>query len=202
MPPRKSPPMPSSNALPPSSAQQSSPTPRHNTSASNPKRVGYKYRLQPDWTSPPSPSSGCHHYVFYAAGWAGNPAPAPPPFGHRARPQHVDDADLEARYAPDWFDGFVDWTERADRAVYEAKLVQKQRGVRGTVGSGIASGSGPFADDGERVLWAVEGLLLACWLCLQPDVEAVEYRPAADAWTLDKGNVGDVAQRFLTALRV
>jgi len=45
-----------------------------------------------------------------------------------------------------------------------------------------------FDDEGQRLLWLVEGLLLACWLSLQEDVKAVEYQPTGgEVFVLEGG---------------
>jgi len=49
-----------------------------------------------------------------------------------------------------------------------------------------------FDDEGQRLLWLVEGLLLACWLSLQEDVKAVEYQPTGgEVFVLEGGRGGD-----------
>lgn len=50
----------------------------------------------------------------------------------------------------------------------------------------------PFA------LWEVEGLLIACWLVLQDDVEQVKYEPATGTYSIKKDNLGDILRQFLT----
>lgn len=129
----------------------------------------FKYLLAPSLHDPGA------SYLWYVGGWPGNPAPpAPPrqlppaPPSNAPRPRHrrertaappppphpVPEDALATRYHPSWFNGYLDWAERLE-----------------------ASGSFVHMDEGERVLWTVEGLLLACWLSLQADVAGVEYWP-------------------------
>lgn len=137
----------------------------------------FKYLLAPSLHDPGA------SYLWYVGGWPGNPPPpppAPPPPPERelpplpshhpaaARPHHrrrrrtrselpphpVPEDTLATRYHASWFNGYLDWAERLE-----------------------GSGSFVHMDEGERVLWTVEGLLLACWLSLQGDVAGVEYRP-------------------------
>lgn len=141
----------------------------------------FKYLLAPSLHDP-----GASYLWYVGGGWPGNPAPAPPPAapdsspperqlprtppppnsssrrrgrsrtGDLPPPHPVPEATLATRYHPSWFHGYLDWAER------------------------LEASSGSFAaqmDEGERVLWTVEGLLLACWLSLQGDVAGVEYRP-------------------------
>lgn len=127
----------------------------------------FKYLLAPSLSDPGA------SYLWYIGGWPGNPAPPapseqppPPPTNtsRRSRRRHTADAPppphpvpedtLATRYHASWFNGYLDWAERLEGA-----------------------GSFVHMDEGERVLWTVEGLLLACWLSLQGDVAGVEYRP-------------------------
>jgi hypothetical protein len=132
---------------------------------------GYKYRLYPD-------KHGASH-VWYAPGWPGNPYPSA---------KRVREVDLEMRYPGEWFDAYLDWAERLEEAM--------QR--RGKGWDGIKGKREPlFVDEGERMLWVVEGLLLACWLSLQGDVGAVEYQPAGEVFVVERGTLGRVLRRVL-----
>ncbi|KAK1834029.1 hypothetical protein QBC39DRAFT_380262 [Podospora conica] len=139
-----------------------------------------KYLLAPSLHDPGA------SYLWYAGGWPGNPAPAPPPdptqpTSRRRRhtrtpppPHPVPEETLSTLYHPAWFDGYLDWAERLERAVLRQQQ-QQDHDPNGLPSS--SSTCSPFLDEGERVLWTVEGLLLASWLSLQPDVAGVEYRP-------------------------
>ncbi|KAK0737932.1 hypothetical protein B0T18DRAFT_432838 [Schizothecium vesticola] len=163
------PPPPSSFFSQPPPQTQPQPKPRQRPPPPPPPPAQqFKYLLAPSLHDPGA------SYLWYAGGWPGNPVPPPPPHlppappsnpGSRRRIRHtaggpsppphpVPEATLATRYHPSWFDGYLDWAERLE-------------------------GSGSFGqmDEGERVLWTVEGLLLACWLSLQGDVAGVEYRP-------------------------
>ncbi|KAK4443900.1 hypothetical protein QBC34DRAFT_498729 [Podospora aff. communis PSN243] len=135
---------------------------------------GYKYRLYPD-------KHGASH-VWYAPGWPGNPY---------SSAKRVREVDLEMRYPGEWFDAYLDWAERLEEAM--------QR--RGKGWDGVKGKREPlFVDEGERMLWMVEGLLLACWLSLQGDVGAVEYQPAGEVFVVEKGTLGRVLRRVLGAV--
>lgn len=149
---------------------------------------GYKYRIRPD---------GHSTYVWYAPGWPGNPHP----HSGTGSDKRVREEDLEARYRGEWFDAYLDWTARFEEALLKAghrhhhHHHQQQQ-------AGSSKRPSPFADEGERTLWMVEGLLLACWLSLQGDVGAVEYQPAEEVYVLEKGDVGVAVRRFLDAVRI
>ncbi|KAK0611260.1 hypothetical protein B0T14DRAFT_500400 [Immersiella caudata] len=132
---------------------------------------GYKYRIYPD-------KHGASH-VWYAPGWPGNP---------QTGAKRVREADLEMRYSGEWFEAYLDWAERLEEAM--------QRRGRGW--DGVKGKREPFfVDEGERMLWMVEGLLLACWLSLQGDVGAVEYQPAGAVFVVEGGTLGRVLRRVL-----
>ncbi len=169
------------------------------------RQEGYGYRIWPDWRS--------SSYTWYAPGWPGNPRRSSSSSGgsssDNANDKRVREEDLEARYSGEWFDAYLDWVERAERAMMKVVQYQHQhqhqhqhrgQGDRGAIDAKVYRG-GPFMDEGERTLWMVEGLLLACWLCLQPDVGVVEYQPADDIHVLHPGSVGSVLQGFLRSVR-
>ncbi|KAK3317484.1 hypothetical protein B0T19DRAFT_292979 [Cercophora scortea] len=158
-----------------------------------PTGPGYKYRIVPDLAG----DASC---VYYVPGWAGNPSPPPPvpsPRTHEgdmeALAMPVSEEDLEKRYSLDWFDAYLDWIERLERAAITA-------GNTGRMQQEEGKGCYPFKDEGERVLWMVEGLLLACWLGLQDGVAGVEYQPGEEVYMLNKESVGGVLQGFLDAV--
>lgn len=148
--------------------QRRQPKPRGPPPPPPPPAQQFKYLLAPSLHDPGA------SYLWYVGGWPGNPPPPPPeqspppPTNTSSRPRQrreraatapppphpVPEDALATRYHPSWFNGYLDWAERLE-----------------------ASGSFVHMDEGERVLWTVEGLLLACWLSLQGDVAGVEYRP-------------------------
>ncbi|KAK0725559.1 hypothetical protein B0H67DRAFT_135356 [Lasiosphaeris hirsuta] len=177
--------VPFSSQLPPPSPENT--PPRKSRSPPSPPGPGCRYRIWPDFRS--------STYIFYAPNWPGNPA------GEK----HVPEAEVEARYPGEWFDAWIEWVERGERAVIEAREAE----LRWEQGRGRESGTGgghfrnPFKDEGERTLWMVEGLLLACWLGLQEGVGGVEYQPEGEIYVLDgKGGGGGVLRRFLEAVRI
>ncbi len=42
----------------------------------------------------------------------------------------------------------------------------------------------------EEVAWETQGMLIACWLALQADVEEVEYKPLGE-YRIMIGKMGD-----------
>lgn len=54
----------------------------------------------------------------------------------------------------------------------------------------LGSDNDTFPDMEERKAWVVEGLLLACWLSLQSDVEDVEYSPNEEKVHLNMDSLG------------
>ncbi|KAK4107764.1 hypothetical protein N656DRAFT_464736 [Canariomyces notabilis] len=131
---------------------------------------------------------------------------------------HLKPEDLPARYSPAWCDAFSKWVSWAERS-------RTRRRTRTWVRGGGQKAPGSGGDEGERMLWMAEGLLLACWLCLQPGVDVVEYVPglmmmarvqdtAADVgkaerdgervqpevYILEKGRLGVVVGRFVRDL--
>ncbi|KAK3313023.1 hypothetical protein B0H66DRAFT_569370 [Apodospora peruviana] len=162
-----------------------------------PTGPGYKYRIWPNTRS--------SSYMWYVPKWAGNPLRSPttsttttiPP--KPVQEKHVREEDLEARYSADWFEAYLDWVERSQQAV-ETKR-RSSRDQPPAPRHGGLEGN-PFADEGERTLWMVEGILLASWLCLQTDVSGVEYQPTgAEIYKIEKGNVGRAIQTFLSTVR-
>lgn len=92
------------------------------------------------------------------------------------------------RYSPEWFDAYLDWAERLEEAM--------QRRGKGWKGEGEGRRELLFRDEGERMLWMVEGLLLGWWLGLQEDVGGVEYKPGERTFVLE-GDLGRVLRRVV-----
>ena len=65
----------------------------------------------------------------------------------------MDEDDLEAWYRGAWDKAYHGWVDRYTEALNHLPKME------------------------ERNDWAEEGLLFACWLCLQLGVENVEYKP-------------------------
>ncbi|KAK0649228.1 hypothetical protein B0T16DRAFT_409644 [Cercophora newfieldiana] len=138
---------------------------------------GYKYRMYPD-------KHGASH-VWYAPGWPGNPCEGA---------KRVRELDLEMRYPGEWFEAYLDWAERLEEAM-------ERRGKQWNALGRVQGRQEPlWADDGERTLWMVEGLLLAAWLSLQPDVGAVEYQPSGEVFVVEKGTLGRILRRVLNGV--
>ncbi|KAK8074557.1 hypothetical protein PG997_009220 [Apiospora hydei] len=116
-------------------------------------------------------------FVWYDSTWPGNPEGE----------FQVDEDELVERYGDAWNKAYDSWVDRYI-AAFEKQEVH------------LGSHNHPFPDREERKAWVVEGLLLACWLSLQPDVENVEYSPDAEKIDLNKGSVNTVLQSFLEEL--
>lgn len=116
-------------------------------------------------------------FVWYDPTWPGNPEGT----------YEVEDEELEERYSDSWYKAHDDW-----RARYIAAFEKQE--------SHLGSHKNPFPDMEERKAWTVEGLLLACWLSLQPDVENVEYGPGFGNIDLNKGSADTALQMFLGEL--
>ena len=123
------------------------------------------------------------NFVWYTADWPGNPE------GEDA----VLDEDLAARYPASWTAALGAWVGRYT-GVFEA-----QERHLATVEGRL------FADPEQRTAWLLEGMLLSCWLALQPGVDAVSYQPAetdvAERYVVDKRDVDAALGRFLGDLR-
>ncbi|KAK8043436.1 hypothetical protein PG993_005866 [Apiospora rasikravindrae] len=113
-------------------------------------------------------------FVWYDSTWPGNPEDD----------FNVDEDELMERYGEAWNKAYDDWRERYIVAFEEQECQ-------------LGSYQHPFPDKEERRAWVVEGLLLVCWLSLQPDVENVEYGPDAEKVDFNKGSVDATLQSFL-----
>lgn len=52
----------------------------------------------------------------------------------------------------------------------------------------------------ERKAWVLEGMMLATWLCLQPDVESVVYSPGGEKILFEKPGLETGLRSFLEQL--
>ncbi len=99
---------------------------------------------------------------------------------------HVDMNVIEDRYsslAPYYFE----W-----QTIYESAFEQQACHLGG--------GTEVFPEVRERVAWETEGLLIACWLAPQDDVEEIEYRPSGIC-RLERSNIKKELRRFLADIR-
>lgn len=96
---------------------------------------------------------------------------------------HVDEDVIESRY-PTIGDFYFSW-----RGAYETAFEEQE--------CHLGSTAEVFPDPRVRVAWEVEGLLLACWLAFQDDVEGVEYMPGKTAYQVEKGETVAVLCQFL-----
>ncbi|KAI9697370.1 MAG: hypothetical protein M1836_004648 [Candelina mexicana] len=115
-------------------------------------------------------------FVWYVRDWAGNPEGT----------NNVEEDELEGRYSERWCAARRDWVDKYTQSFEEH-------------GCQLGSGKSPLPDPEERVAWLLEGMLLASWLTLQPDVGAVSYEPAlhAEKFLLKKQGLDNAFTRFL-----
>ncbi|KAL2368234.1 hypothetical protein RJ035_008088 [Blastomyces gilchristii] len=97
---------------------------------------------------------------------------------------HVDEDIIEARY-PTLAPFYFAWQD-----IYEGSFTAQ--------GCDRGSGLDVFPDIAVHIGWEVEGLLIACWLVLQDDVEQVKYELATGMYWIKKDNLGDILRQFLT----
>ncbi|KAK3983933.1 hypothetical protein QBC44DRAFT_30929 [Cladorrhinum sp. PSN332] len=136
----------------PPSLQQPTST---STSTNTPLKSNLKFRLSPSF----------HTSTFL---WQiSSPSLSP---GLPARPVTEPESLLphHSNYHPTWHSAYLDWTDRAE--TLEARYLV-----------GFESEQEEENEEGERILWMVEGVLLAAWLALQENVDGVEYRPWGEA---------------------
>ncbi|KAK3400627.1 hypothetical protein B0T20DRAFT_150116 [Sordaria brevicollis] len=184
--------------------------PNSNSNSSPPAAMKIKYYIRPGLEA----NSSSHMY-YTASSPPVSPQPQSQPqprTGTASKEQHpklrlhrVKLSHLQTLYhlssspsskSNSWFDSYLDWIDRLEDAL---SYRRQQRGEPRTPITAIpvfpiAKGErdpGPFADSGERSLWLVEGMLLACWLSLQEGVEGVEYCPLAEGGMSERhGGVG------------
>ena len=100
---------------------------------------------------------------------------------------HIDADVIEDRY-PTLAPLYFEWQE-----IYETAFERQK--------CHLGSGKEVFPGVHERVAWEAEGLLIACWLALQDDVEKVEYKPSK-AYRLERGWMEGELLRFLGDMEV
>lgn len=116
-------------------------------------------------------------FVCYDADWPGNP-----------QDDVVDQHALEARYGSAWSGALGEWVREYNGA-FEAQECH------------LGSGKEPFASAARENAWLLRGILVASWLALQPDVDAVSYDTVRDKkYLLTKKDVGAKISEFLQNL--
>lgn len=144
-----------------------------NAASAESKQSGFRYYIMPDYQTT---------FLWYITGWPGNPSDE----GHCA----VEFEEMRERYSEFWVNAYDAWVDAYTHA-FEAQECQ------------LGSGKEPFPDPEERIAWELEGMLLAIWLSLQPDVNAVDYQGVADGqvtFLLDKESVGEKLGKLLRDL--
>lgn len=116
-------------------------------------------------------------FVCYDAYWPGNP-----------QDDVVSQDALAARYGSAWSGALDEWVREYNGA-FEAQECH------------LGSGKEPFASAARENAWLLRGILLASWLALQPDVDAVSYDTVRDRkYLLTKKDVGARISEFLQNL--
>ena len=117
-------------------------------------------------------------FLWYDVDWPGNPEGK----------NHVDPEVIEERYSKDWCDAYLKWVEKYDKSFERGECH-------------LGSGGKLFTDPVERAAWALEGLLLGCWLALQPGVSEVELiLHEKTGRVLKREGLGTGARRFIEHL--
>jgi hypothetical protein len=116
-------------------------------------------------------------FLWYDSSWNGNPEGE----------FEVDEDDIPERYGSLWNNAYNTWVDKYTKAFEKHELHH-------------GSHKQPFPEVGDRKSWVLEGLLLAIWLCLQPDVDSVEYAPDREKVMLQKQLLGPTLQLFFKDL--
>ncbi|KAI1110332.1 hypothetical protein F5Y14DRAFT_429476 [Nemania sp. NC0429] len=116
-------------------------------------------------------------FLWYDTAWHGNPEDEYP----------VDEDDILARYGNAWSDAYEIWVDQYTEAFSKQEC-------------DLGSGEHPFPDMTERRAWVLDGMMLATWLCLQPDVESVEYSPGGEKILFEKQGLETGLRSFLEQL--
>lgn len=95
---------------------------------------------------------------------------------------HVDMNVIEDRY-PSLAPYYFEW-----QTIYESAFEWQE--------CHPGNGKEVFPEVHKRVTWEIEGLLFACWLALQNNVEEIEYEPS-EIYRLKRGRMEEELRRFL-----
>lgn len=120
----------------------------------------------------------CTSFVWYEPEWPGNPE----------GDDNVEESELEERYSASWCRALEAWVEKYS-AAFKAQECD------------LGSKKPPLPDLEERKAWVLEGMLLACWLALQPDVDGVEYQTEFGNYVLEGGKA-DALGRLLKDMEI
>lgn len=129
---------------------------------------GFKYRIFPDW--------GTSH-LFYDSSWPSNPPDMLNAEDEEILKDHsaaAEDARLKA-----WLRAYNGWAKNYDDAF------DKELNNTGDFDREV------FPDLDVRRAWSLEGLMLAVWLALLPDVDAVEFSPGKEKVVLSSRGYGE-----------
>ncbi|KAI1322968.1 hypothetical protein F5Y16DRAFT_385035 [Xylariaceae sp. FL0255] len=136
----------------------------------NLKESSFRYRLFPEYQT---------GFLWYDKSWHGNPKDE----------YMVDEDDLEARYGRFWHeDIYQPWVDRWSDSF------RKNCNDTGDFYAHV------FSNEDEEKAWVLEGVLLATWLTLQPDVVSVEYSPHSSIAVFRTEELGQDISLFLDNL--
>lgn len=122
----------------------------------------------------------------------------------KTNPKPTNESLLELHYGPAFYSAYLDWIDRAE-ALENNHLCSFYTRCEKATGDVDTRDE---LEEGERILWMVEGVLLAAWLALQGDVEGVEYTPwdrgsdredgkTEEGYWLDKRSVSEGVKALL-----
>jgi len=103
--------------------------------------------------------------MWYDVTWEDNPQDSPV----------VDFGDIEERY-PELYPSYKEWQE------FQEKIFARQFSADSENEDGALSRA-------QFIAWEVDGFLISCWLALQDDVSAIEYKPADVPYHIDRSNL-------------
>ncbi|KAI0967906.1 hypothetical protein F4678DRAFT_444888 [Xylaria arbuscula] len=116
-------------------------------------------------------------FLWYDTTWHGTPE------GEYS----VDDDDILERYGEEWCSAYDAWVSQYTDAFTAQKC-------------DLGSREHPFPDIKERKTWILDGMMLAVWLCLQPNVESVKYSPDAEKIVFQRQGLEATVKLFLGEL--
>ncbi|KAH9897131.1 hypothetical protein F4778DRAFT_744479 [Xylariomycetidae sp. FL2044] len=117
-------------------------------------------------------------FIWYDTSWHGNPEGEYP----------VLEEETAERYGPAWDGAFQTWVDRYTEAFSKQECHLS------------STDQHPFPDMRERKTWVLDGMMLAVWLSLQPDVASVEYSPAVEKVVFQKEGLEAAVLSFIEGL--
>ncbi|CAM1511665.1 Fc.00g091780.m01.CDS01 [Cosmosporella sp. VM-42] len=136
-----------------------------------PVGLGYQYYFWPSY------QTSC---VFYTLDWKCNPK------DHEGQ---VMFSELKASYSDAWCAAHKAWVDELNRAF----IVEGRNGPD--------SKSEPFIDPKIAAKWFLKGVLLGCWLALQPSVDSVICEAGEQRVYLEKDNLASILRKYLATIQ-